>query len=192
MHAERALACLQPLVALLSGVHAIMKKTILTLVVTGSIAALSVSAACAADIPVNRARQVGGSIVPTTVQNTRVGTQVRRVDVSRAASADDNAVCIGTDPSACGTQGEGRDGPSPLPLAFCDVESMGFTACLASYAPAVVNHPAPARQVFSVTLRNHEGNTRTVTVLLAGAQTAQDAATMALEGSSDETVVGVD
>ncbi len=75
--------------------------------------------------------------------------------------------------------------------AFCDVEDIGFAACLASYAPAVVNHAAPARQVFTVTVRNSEGNIRTITVLLTGAQTAGDAATMALEGTSGETVVAV-
>ena len=74
---------------------------------------------------------------------------------------------------------------------FCNVEDIGFAACLASYAPVVVNHPAPARQVATVTMRDNEGKTRAVTVLLTGAQTAQDAATMALEGTSGETVVAV-
>ncbi|HMH68930.1 MAG TPA: hypothetical protein VK519_13540 [Pinirhizobacter sp.] len=45
--------------------------------------------------------------------------------------------------------------------------------------------------MLTVTVRNREGKIRTITVLLTGAQTAEDAATMALEGTSGETVVAV-
>jgi len=149
-------------------------------------AVLSVAPVCGADVPVAKVRQIAGSVAATTVQDARIGMQARPVSESRAATADDEAVCIGTNPSACPAPGIGA-----THTAFCDVEDVGFTACLASYAPAVVNHAAPARQVFTVTVRNGEGTIRTVTVLLTGAQTAQDAATMALQGTSGETVVAV-
>lgn len=161
-------------------------RAILTIIASTSMAVLSVAPVCGADVSIPKARQIAGSIAPTTVQDVRIGTQARFVSESRTATADDEAVCIGTDPSACPTQGMVATHP-----AFCDVEDVGFAACLASYAPAVVNHAAPARQVFTVTVRNGEGTTRTVTVLLTGAQTAQDAATMALQGTSGETVVAV-
>lgn len=157
-------------------------KTILAVVAATSMAVLSAAPVWGADIPVTKARQIAGSIAPTTVQAARVLTQAPRVSASRAAIADDEAVCIGTDPSAC---------TAATRTAFCDVEDIGFSACLASYAPAVVNHAAPARQVFTVIVRNSEGTTRAITVLLTGAQTAGDAATMALEGTSGETVVAV-
>ncbi|WP_250626126.1 hypothetical protein [Pinirhizobacter soli] len=161
-------------------------RAILKIVSATSMAVLSVAPVCGADVPITKARQIAGSIAPTTVQAARVVMQAPRVNASRAATADDEAVCIGTDPSACMAQGMGV-----THTAFCDVEDIGFAACLASYAPAVVNHAAPARQVFTVTVRNSEGNIRTITVLLTGAQTAGDAATMALEGTSGETVVAV-
>ncbi|HEY4144315.1 hypothetical protein [Pinirhizobacter sp.] len=74
-------------------------------------------------------------------------------------------------------------------MAYCDVDDVGFSACLARFSSAVVRHPEPARQVVNVTLRSGAGTSRTITVLLNGAQTAADAATMALQGTSDETVV---
>ena len=161
-------------------------KAILTIIAATSMAVLSVAPVCGADVPVAKVRQIGGSIAPTTAQDARIGTPARFVSESRAATADDEAVCIGSDSSACPVQGMGA-----THTAFCDVEDVGFAACLANYAPAVVNHAAPARQVFTVTVRNGEGTMRTVTVLLTGAQTAQDAATMALQGTSGETVVAV-
>ena len=160
-----------------------MFKAIPTIIVT-AMAVLSVAPVCGADVA--RVRQIAGSIAPTTVQAARVVTQATRVSASRAATADDEAVCMGTDPSACTAQGMGA-----TRAGFCNVEDIGFAACLASYAPVVVNHPAPARQVATVTMRDNEGKTRAVTVLLTGAQSAQDAATMALEGTSGETVVAV-
>jgi hypothetical protein len=161
-------------------------RAILNIIAATSMAILSVAPVCGADVPVAKVRQIGGSIAPTTAQYARIGTPARPVSDSRAATADDEALCMGTDPSAC---------PAPrmdaTHTAFCDVEDVGFAACLASYAPAVVNHAAPARQVFTVTVRNGEGTMRTVTVLLTGAQTARDAAAMALQGTSGETVVAV-
>ena len=161
-------------------------RAIPTIIAATSMAVLSVTPVCGADIPITRVRQIAGSVAPTTVQAARVVSQAPRVSASRAAIADDEAVCIGTDPTACTAQGM-----VATHTAFCDVEDVGFAACLASYAPAVVNHAAPARQVLTVTVRNREGRIRTITVLLTGAQTAEDAATMALEGTSGETVVAV-
>ena len=161
-----------------------MFKAIPTIIVA-TMAVLFIAPVCGADVSVAKARQTGGSIAPTTVQATRVITQPR-TRASRAASSDDNAVCMGTDPSACTAQGMGTTN-----TAFCNVEDVGFAACLASYAPAVVNHLPPAGQVFTVTVRNREGSMRMVTVLLTAEQTAQDAATMALQGTSGETVVAV-
>lgn len=162
-----------------------MFKAIPTIIVA-IMAVLSIAPVCGADVSVAKARQIAGSIAPTTVQATRVVTQPPRAGASRAATADDEAVCMGTDPSACTAQGMGA-----LRTAFCNVEDVGFAACLASYAPAVVNHLPPAGQVYTVTMRNQEGSMRMVTVLLTAEQTAQDAATMALQGTSGETVVAV-
>lgn len=169
-------------------------RAVLTIIASACMAVLSAAPVRGTDISITKARQVAGSIAPMTVQDARLGTQVRPVSESRMATVDDEAVCLGTDPSACGAQASGRDGRSAADAthtAFCDVENIGFAACLASYAPAVVNHAAPARQVFTVTVRNGDGEVRTVTVLLTGEQTAQDAATMALQGTSGETVVAV-
>jgi len=155
-------------------------------IIVATMALLFIAPVCGADVSVAKAREIAGSIAPTTAQATRVITQPPRTSASRAATSDDNAVCMGTDPSACTAQGMGTTN-----TAFCNVEDVGFAACLASYAPAVVNHLPPAGQVFTVTVRNREGSMRMVTVLLTAEQTAQDAATMALQGTSGETVVAV-
>lgn len=76
-------------------------------------------------------------------------------------------------------------------IAFCDVEDIGLSRCLARYATALAKQPAAAVHTLRFTVRNAQGASDTVIVLATATQSDTAIAKAVLEGKPGESIVAM-
>ncbi|GLQ95032.1 hypothetical protein [Dyella acidisoli] len=76
-------------------------------------------------------------------------------------------------------------------IAFCDVEDIGLSRCLARYATAVAKQPAAAVHTLRFTVRDTQGASDTVIVLATATQSDAAIAKAALEGKPGGNIVAM-
>ena len=74
-------------------------------------------------------------------------------------------------------------------IAFCDVEDIGLSRCLARYATAVAKQPAAAVHTLRFTVRDRQGASDTVIVLATATQSDTAIVKAALEGKPGGSIV---
>jgi len=76
-------------------------------------------------------------------------------------------------------------------IAFCDVEDIGLSRCLARYANALAKQPAAARYTLRLTVRDVQGVPDIVIVLATATQSDAVIAKAALEGKPGGSIVAM-
>jgi hypothetical protein len=128
----------------------------------------------AADDQLDRGKHVAASIAPMTAK-TLPNPDVR-ISVpaeSYTTSQSPTVVCLSGTFVACKAMSPG------MQVAFCDIDSTGFSECLSRNARALVNHQAEARQAFNVALQLRDGGTAAATVLMPAGASQNDAVQLA-------------
>jgi hypothetical protein len=118
----------------------------------------------------DRGKHVATSIAPMTAKTlpnpaVRISVPVE----SHTTSQSPMAVCVSGTFAACKAMNPG------VQVAFCDIDSTGFSECLSRNARALVNHQAEARQVFNVTLQIKDGGIAATTILMPVGASRNDA-----------------
>lgn len=140
--------------------------------------------ACAMAQTLHEASRIGGSIYPTVIQPAPLSAPMPAIHAHAfAATQRVDALCLASHAHA--------DRCTPTGMAVCDVESIGFSRCLAHYARALVKQPVAATRTVNVMLRDAHGALCTVTVLATRAQSDEAIAEAALEGMPRATVVAM-
>lgn len=76
-------------------------------------------------------------------------------------------------------------------MAFCDVDDVGLSACLSQFANVLVHHPAAAKQVVHVSVRNSQGQLDILTTLTTGFETTEQIKREVLKARPDITIEAI-
>jgi hypothetical protein len=121
----------------------------------------------AADDQLDRGKHVAASIAPMTAKTLpNPAARISAPAESYTASQSPTVVCLSGTFAACKAMNLG------VQVAFCDIDSTGFSECLSRNARTLVNHQAEARQVFNVALH---GGISATTILMPADASEHDA-----------------
>ncbi|HET7330431.1 hypothetical protein [Dyella sp.] len=131
---------------------------------------------------VHDAARISGSIFPTVVQPGPVAPSKPTPGLQPLeATQGVTSVCLASSDNAarCGTS------------AFCDVQAVGLSHCLARYATALVKRPDTATRTLSFTVRDAQGAASKVIVLATASQNDAQIAEAALDGKPGGNIVAM-
>lgn len=132
---------------------------------------------------VHDATRISGSIFPTVVQpkplaSPKPAPSLRSPEATRGVTE----VCLASSGNAAHCQAN---------AAFCDVQAVGLSRCLARYSNVLVKLPNTATRTLSFTVRDAQGALSKVIVLATASQSDAQIAEAALDGKPGVDIVAM-